>query len=149
MNLLSHARPLTAVLILLVVVAVAGCDDGRPERVPVSGQVLIDGKPLACGYLRLIPDGTRPAGGQIGPDGRFQLGCFEKQDGAPLGTHKVAVIAQEVLDSRRMRWHAPKKYTDPETSGLTATITGPTDSLTIELTWAGEKPFVETVSGGE
>lgn len=149
MKPLPHARPLAVVLALLGIILWSGCNDGRPTRVPVSGQVLIDGKPLTCGYLRLIPGNTRPAGGRIGPDGRFQLGCFEKQDGAPLGTHKVAVIAQEVLDSRRMRWQAPKKYIDPETSGLTTTITGPTDSLTIELSWAGGKPFVESVGAGE
>lgn len=146
----SHStRWLAALLSLLGAAVLTGCSDGRPARAPVSGQVLIDGQPLTCGYLRLIPTDTRPAGGRIGPDGRFQLGCFEKQDGSPLGTHKVTVIAQEVLDSHRMRWHAPKKYIDAETSGLTATIDGPTDSLTIELTWAGGKPFVESVDSGE
>ncbi len=149
MMMLRVVRPLIVVLALVGVALVTGCNDGRPDRVPVSGQVLIDGQPLTCGYVRLVPSGTRPAGGRISSDGRFQLGCFANDDGAPLGTHKVAVIAQEVLDSRHMRWHAPKKYVDPETSGLTATVTGPTNSLTIELTWGGAKPFVETVSGGE
>ena len=30
-----------------------------------------------------------------------------------------------------------------ETSGLTCEISGPTDALTINLTWDGGKPFIE------
>jgi len=145
-RLRSVTLAVTALVALGAIVSL-GCSDGRPARVPVSGRVVIDGKPLSCGFVRLISPTTRPAGGQIGSDGRFHLGCFDERDGAPLGTHKVTVTAQKVLDSRRTRWLAPKKYVDPETSGLTATISGPTDALTIELTWAGGKPFVETAQG--
>jgi len=55
----------------------------------------------------------------------------------------------EVLDGISQQWHAPKKYADPETSGLATTITGPTDSLRIELSWEGGAPFVEHVEYGE
>lgn len=125
------------------VAATAGCGDGRPRRVPVSGQVLIDGRPLTHGYVRLMPDNARPATAQIGPDGRFTLKTFEDGDGSVVGTHPMIVAANEALGETRQRWHAPPKYADPKTSGLTATIDGPTDSLVIELTWDGGKPFVE------
>jgi len=127
----------------LAVAATVGCGDGRPRRVPVSGQVLIDGQPLTYGYVRVIPIDARPATAQIGPDGRFMLKTFEDGDGAVLGTHPVTVSANEYLSETSQRWHAPKKYADPGTSGLTATIDGPTDSLVINLTWDGGKPFVE------
>ncbi len=59
-------RPYLAIhgsLILLTtlsVVVLPGCGDGRPTRVPISGQVLIDGKPLTTGAVRLVPAGARP-----------------------------------------------------------------------------------------
>ena len=80
--------------------------------------------------------------------GRFTLTTFENQDGSVTGTHAVSVTAVEPLTQTTQRWHAPKKYADPRTSGLTATIDGPTDSLVIELTWDGGKPFIEHVQGG-
>lgn len=129
-------------------VSASGCGDGRPKRVPVSGQVLIDGKPLDHGFIRVVPLGARPASGRIGPDGRFHLTTFEPGDGAVLGTHSVSVTAGEALSDTATRWHAPKKYSNTQTSGLTVTINGPTDSLIVELTWDGAGPFVETVGNG-
>jgi len=136
-----------------MLIATAGCRDSRPERVPVSGQVLIDGKPLGYGFIRLVPEDARPATGELDADGRFTLKTFEDGDGAVLGTHPVMILAAEQISARKQRWHAPKKYSDAKTSGLTATIDGPTDSLLIELSWEGGKPFIETIQdfggGGE
>ena len=109
--------------------------------------MLIDGKPLTVGTIRVVPQNDRPAFGRIGPDGRFTLKTFEDGDGAVRGTHPVMVLAIEPISSTRQRWHAPKKYANPKSSGLTATIDGPTDSLLVELSWEGGKPFVETVDG--
>ncbi|MBN1589190.1 MAG: hypothetical protein JW888_06730 [Pirellulales bacterium] len=134
--------------VAVMTVTMAGCGDGRPKRVVVSGQVLIDGKPLDRGYIRLIPIGARPASAPIDPDGRFTLKTFEPGDGAVLGTHPVSVVAVESISSSKQRWHAPKKYANAKSSGLTAAIDGPTDSLVIELTWDGGKPFDETVDDG-
>ncbi len=131
-----------------VALSLAGCGDGRTERVPVSGQVLIDGEPLTIGSIRLIPDNDRPATGVIGQDGRFTLTTYEDQDGVIIGTHKVTVAAREILGPNSQRWYAPKTYLVP--TGLTATIDGPQDDLKINLTWAGGKPFIErTGDGGE
>jgi len=144
-------RPYAAIrdgLILLAIwsmIVLPGCGDGRPKRVPISGQVLIDGKPLTTGDLRLVPADARPAWAKIGPDGRFTLKTFEDGDGAVLGTHPVAIRATEMLGPKKIKWHAPKKYANDRTSGLTATIDGPTDSLVIELTWDGGKPFIEII----
>jgi hypothetical protein len=122
--------------------ALAGCDDGRPRRVPVSGRVLIDGKPLRCGFVRFVPADARPSGGQIDRHGCFRLTCFEENDGAVPGTHKISVTGCEATDDYVI-WNAPKKYADPETSGLVQVIDGPTDSVEINLTWDGGKPFAE------
>ena len=127
----------------LLAATMTGCGDGRPRRVPVSGQVLIDGEPLTHGQIRLTPADARPATAEIGPDGRFTLTTFDEGDGVVPGVHPVAVAANEYLSETRQRWHAPKKYAHPTTSGLTATIDGPNDSLVITLSWEGGKTFVE------
>lgn len=121
-----------------------GCSDGRPARVPVSGQVLIDGQPLTRGYVMFAPANSRPSAGQLDAEGRFRLTCYEPGDGAVMGHHKVAVISKEPINDETVRWHAPKKYADASSSGLEQEITGPTDSIKIEITWGGVKgPIVE------
>lgn len=120
-----------------------GCDDGRPRRVPVSGQVLIDGDALPVGNIRLVPSDARAATGAIGSDGRFTLTTFEQDDGCVLGTHRVLITAFETVNAGAIRWLAPPDYRDLETSELSVTIDGPTDSLIIELTWDGGKPFLQ------
>lgn len=134
---------LAAIGIWAAAVLLPGCDSG-PRVVPVSGTVLIDGKPLTHGVVQVIPDGGRAAVGDIQSDGRFTLTTFKSNDGCILGEHRVAIIAHETLGAGSQRWHAPKKYIDPTTSELTAAITGPTNDLTLSLTWGDEKPFVET-----
>jgi hypothetical protein len=141
-----HSTARAACLLLLLVFS--GCE-GRPDRVPVSGKVLIDGQPLTRGYIRVVPSDARASGGEIGPDGRFTLGCFEKADGCVVGTYPVSVYAAEPLGANAKRWLAPRKYADPATSGLTVDIKEPTDSLVIELSWDGGKPFVERLGSDE
>jgi hypothetical protein len=140
----------SAILILcasfVLLNAISGCDK-RPTRVPVSGQVLIDGEPLKYGAVIFVPDGGRSSMGTLDQNGHFSLSCFTPNDGALLGKHKVQVIATEQVSEYVSRIHAPKKYGGVETSGITEEITGPTDSLKIELTWKGNppgKPYTES-----
>ena len=132
-------------LLAYLVASVSGCSDGRPPRVTVSGQVLIDGEPLTIGSVRFIPSGARPAGGNLDENGRFTLSCYGDEDGVVLGTHKVSVNSAEYLTSTTKKWHAPKKYANFRTTPLEEEITGSTDSLVINLSWDGGKPFVEKV----
>ncbi len=124
--------------VALCISLIAGCGDGRPKRVPVSGQVLIDGEPVKAGSIRFVPEGARPSSSDLDAEGRFTLRCFEKNDGAVLGTHRVQVAAR-AMEGDKLRWYAPQEYSDVETSGLSVEITEPTDSLVIELTWEGKK----------
>jgi len=55
----------------------------------------------------------------------------------------VLVTAFETVNAAAIRWMAPPKYRDLDTSELSATIDKPTDSLLIELTWDGGKPFIQ------
>jgi hypothetical protein len=130
------SAPLCALLLL-------GCGDGRPERATISGHVLIDGQPLTRGSVLFVPARGRPAGSAIDENGRFELTSFEKGDGAVLGEYRVAIRGAEYLSETLIKWHAPKKYANVDTSGLTATVDEPRDDLKFELTWDGGKPFQE------
>ena len=135
-----------ATLFLLQCVALllaAGCGEERPTRVKVSGQVVIDGKPLTVGNVKFVPEGARPSSGKIDESGRFTLTCYDGGDGIVPGTHRVQISSMEVLSASKVRWMAPPKYADFRTSGLTFEIYERTDDLMIELTWDGGKPFVQ------
>lgn len=130
-------------LSLAGIVAAVGCGSGRPDRIAVSGQVLIDGQPLSQGLIQFVPEGARPSGGKLDAEGRFKLTCYDGGDGVVPGTHRVMISAKEILSESKVRWHAPPKYADFRESGLVFTLTEPTDDLKIELTWDGGKPFVQ------
>jgi hypothetical protein len=135
--------------VLVFISGLAGCDN-RPTRVPVAGQVLIDGEPLKLGKITLVPQGARPSMGTIDENGRFVLHCYEGDDGVIPGTHRVSIAANKGIGDTGMKWFAPKKYADFKTSGLEVTIGEKTEDLKIELTWDGGKPFTEgTVKPGE
>lgn len=130
-------------VIAISLMGIAGCGDDRPTRVPVSGTVMIDDQPLTYGFIRVIPEKGRLATAKLDSQGRFALMTYEQGDGVVLGTHSVEVIGEEALSETRSKWHAPKKYGRKHSSGLTATIDGPTDNLRIDITWSGGEPFIE------
>ena len=127
-------------VLAIMAMASSGCSDGRPDRIAVSGTVLIDGEPLTVGIVQFVPEGTRPSGAKISKDGSFTLTCFDGGDGIVPGTHKVAIVAKEMVSESKAKWHAPAKYANFRTSGLSFEVTEPTDDLKIELTWDGQKP---------
>lgn len=134
-----------ALVLALGPLLMAGCDDGRRERYPVSGRVLLDGQPMPFGQIQVDVAGQRASSGQI-RDGRFVLGCFEFADGCVPGTHPVIVEASKYLGPTKVQWFAPPKYASLATSDLTITVDGPTDDLVIELETGepgGFKPFVQ------
>ena len=129
-------------LFATVVAVTIGCD-GRPQRVPIAGTVLIDGKPLTKGNITVIPANARAARAMIDSQGRFRLTTFDEHDGAVLGEHAVAIVSTENVGGNGLRWLVPKKYKDTTSSGLTIKVEQPTKDMRIELTWDGGRPFVE------
>lgn len=133
-------------LLLIALTGATGCGDGRPQRVPVSGTIMIDGAPLPYGFVTFVPASGRSASGQLDAQGRFTLGSYEPGDGVLPGSQRVSVLARESLNDKQAKWHAPKKYANHDTSGIVVEVTEPTDDLKIDLTWGGEKPTIETDS---
>jgi hypothetical protein len=84
------------VLVAILLAAVTGCGgEAKPQAPPtalVKGKVTYQGKSLASGSVLFEPEGAgREAQGTIQPDGTFTLTSYDKDDGAVLGLHRVAV----------------------------------------------------------
>ena len=111
----------------LVLLAVAGCTAKSDRFSPVSGNVSVDGKPLATGSVTFHPHLAKgnltphiPVG-TVDTQGNYKLMSATKQ-GAPSGWYKVTVTAQEPIDPKTP--YAPPrnlispKWSDATTSGL-------------------------------
>lgn len=135
---------LAMMLLLSCVVSGVGCDsDPGPvateePSVPASGIVTFKGKPLAGYQVVMMPDGDRrPAMGVTDAEGKFVLGTNAPGDGAPPGKCKVAIVwagpettvdaveQSAIDDPSKMPKPSvviPDKYSNPETSALTAEV---------------------------
>lgn len=121
----------------------SGCNsDPGPKAViekvvPVSGTLTYQGKPLENFQVTLVPsDGRRAAVGITDKNGKFTMGTNETGDGAPPGTHKVAVswagppaetgATEQIVDEPEKLPKAdvslPATFANPETSGLTQEV---------------------------
>jgi hypothetical protein len=100
-----------------------GCGSGSgtpPSLIAVKGKVTYKGKSLTKGVVKFEPDGFgRAATGQLQSDGTFVLGTNKEGDGVVAGSHRVSIVG---LDKSLAKDRAMKKYTSPNTSGLTAEV---------------------------
>ena len=145
---IAPLRQVALAALLQLTLLLTGCGNGRPTLVPVSGQVLLDGKPVPMGFIRVIPADGRPATGTLDSTGHFKLSTYEDGDGCMLGTHTVEVLAKQRISATKTRLLVPKKYFDMATSGVTVTIDKPTDSLQIDLKSGGKPTVVESSETG-
>ena len=82
-------------LLLSALLLPSGCGSGLSPLAKVKGTVTLDGKPLASGTMTFESVGQRPATGKIVQGQIVEMTTYDENDGAPLGTHKVAVWALE------------------------------------------------------
>lgn len=86
---IRFARPF---LLLSLMVAFVGCDDGRRKLVKVKGRILVDDKPApdAFVYFHMTDDPdprrVRPYG-QADEQGLFNVSTYVQGDGAPTGEY--------------------------------------------------------------
>ena len=160
MMVYTKRRGLTLAALCLAIVGCGGPE--RPEMVPVSGVVKHGGKPVAGAEVSFHNDESpRAAQGVTDAEGKFQLTTFDDGDGAVVGLHKVAVAkvqtdaaissadaedpsaayaaGMDAAASGKMdtiqKSELPAKYGNPDTSGVTRTVTkeGPNEfEITLE-----------------
>jgi hypothetical protein len=124
------ALPLVAVLLS----SCGGKSSSKPVH-PVSGKVLVEGRPARHALVVLHPLGgsedqeARPRG-QVGADGTFTLSTYGRDDGAPAGEYAVTVEWWLSGATARTREgdgpppanRLPGRYANPSTSGLRVRI---------------------------
>lgn len=142
------------ILLLMAIVStlnLAGCGAEAPtgdvvETVAASGVLTYQGRPLEFHQVTVMPENDRPAMGISDESGRFVLGTNDQGDGAVAGVHRIAVTyvgppntnpgegVMEFTPPPPPKVTIDKKYSNPETSGLTVEIPdGGTDALQVDL----------------
>ncbi|MAT69068.1 MAG: hypothetical protein CMJ58_06035 [Planctomycetaceae bacterium] len=132
---------------VVLLATAAGCSDGRVPVYPVTGTVLVDGRPavgaeVIC-YARneeLKRSGVPIPTGVVDDSGEFVLDSYGQGDGAPAGEYDLSVIWNVTVvdsddpESRVERDQLAGRYEDPKSSGLNRVVNGgPTTWETLEL----------------
>ena len=146
----SYPARYVACSLLLLLVTLPACGPRGPHMVPVSGTVTMDGKPVAEAAVMFIPQFPgRPGVGRTDAAGKFQLTTVKANDGVLAGKYKVTVTLQKVTgfvadkdglsggvapEGIREEWIVPQRYSNPETSGLTAEVREGMQPVTLALT---------------
>ncbi len=128
MKSLGYSRPLVLSAVGVLVLLVTGCGPSRPETVPVSGMVTVDGKaPPGPGLIYFITREAaegfdrRPATAEFDATGHYTAKTFVPGDGLMPGRYGVSVECWEVapnMDGRPMKSYIAPRYGSPATSGL-------------------------------
>lgn len=85
---------LTLALVCVLIIHVAGCggESDQVEVFPVSGTVLMNGKPVAKAFVQFNSLDKKPsATATTANDGSFQLTTYEFNDGAAAGKYEVMI----------------------------------------------------------
>lgn len=144
-----------AAAITLGLVVMAGCDTSAPKRegpptYPVSGTVTQGGASVTDATVRFEPaDGSQGATGRTDAQGAYTLSTFAAGDGALAGDYRVTIVkmegegAQAVSEDDpnytgeeidvEMKNVLPEKYSNAETSELTATVAEGTNTFDFPL----------------
>lgn len=114
-----------------------GCESSIQQRTyPTSGEVKLDGKPLAGAVIVLhavdktnfkweeLPQGVTDQ------NGKFNLFTYSSNDGAPAAEYTVGIALQQAVSDdgsdqvkrEKNRVNLPSKFADPKKSGLTAKV---------------------------
>ena len=141
-------------IVALPLLFIVGCGPAGQVRVyPVKGKVTFNGKPMAGGgaisFVPLVNQKGKTAGGEIKPDGTYEMSTYKPGDGSMVGEFRVVinqVVYQEpgqvadgsgrasapvatVPESERI----PVVYADSLQSPLTAKVEAKPNAIDIDL----------------
>jgi len=128
----------------LMCLLATGCgSSGDIKIVKARGTITYRNQPLVNVNVTFHPKSGRPATGTTDASGRFTLSTLRANDGAVVGPHKVSISmagpppmpgSVEANEARPKAAAFPTKFSNPETSGLTATVeAGSPNTYTVDL----------------
>jgi len=110
----------------------SGCAPAAPTTIKVKGIVTFAGAKLSNGTISFVPttvtpgEPIHPVTVELNPAGEYNLSTFNAGDGISPGKYSVSVVSYErapdPATSGQAVWAIPRKYGEPQTSGLTAEI---------------------------
>ena len=114
--------------------ALAGCGQGGPDRIPVfktAGRITFNNQPAGGAFLVLhpkdaaTPNAPRPTA-HVKADGTFEPTTFDSADGAPAGEYVLTVEWRKLVNDRG-EWAPgpnllPARYSDPARSDVVVKI---------------------------
>ena len=127
------------VVMLFIVFILMGC--GSPKRTPtfpVTGKVLVNGKPAADLFVYFHPTPKKDVQSlipyaQTDENGDFKLNTFTSGDGVPAGDFLVAFEWREKSGTFKNQFHGADRlkgrFSKPETSSFKVTITNQPTTL--------------------
>lgn len=127
------------VVMLFIICIVMGC--GSPKRVPtfpVSGKVLVNGRPAVDLFVYFHPTPKKDGEsfipyGKTDENGDFQLNTFKNGDGVPRGDFLVTFEWKEKSGTFKNQFQGPDrlkgKFSKPESSTFNVSITNETTIL--------------------
>lgn len=119
-------------IIFIAITMANGCGhSSRPEVVPVSGVVTLDGAPLPKATVVFIPrePGLKPSRAITDDAGHFELTYLREIKGAVPGQHEVRVSTRT---EHQPQERVPSRYNSE--SELTVTVEDGGDSFEFDLT---------------
>jgi hypothetical protein len=142
---LAFGRRYGGVLLALVPLCFLAAGCGRPKGI-VSGKITFQGKALTSGYVTFTPDKGPAVNGNIDGDGNYRV------QNVPVGPAKITVSGETGASSETIRnvnprdpkammeglkpknsFNLPKKYQNPEESGLTCEVKQGTQEHNLDL----------------
>jgi hypothetical protein len=142
------------IILLGMILLVAGCGSKLPTTAPVSGTVLLDGKPVEGAAVSLVPNaGGRFGYGTTDAQGKFTISTYGDNDGATLGGHKILVTKADIIPPTKaaatiedqeellrgggagwtFKSHIPEKYGSPDKTDLTVEVAVGLEPLELKL----------------
>lgn len=140
-------RLLAGVLFASMAILVTSCGGGRKSCYPVSGTILVDGKPAADCMIQFYsadeadhdgPNRVLPLA-MADENGKFKISTFESNDGAPAGEYEVTFTWRVRSGLLKNQFDGPDrlkgKYATKELSKIKVMIEKKAQELpTFELT---------------
>jgi hypothetical protein len=127
-KLLSSVKIISVCLLIVGLLATAGCGPKGPVRVKVSGKVKYKDGSIPTGEVAVIRfepvnpgPGSKAASSGINPDGTYSLTTMDPNDGAFPGDYKVTFTVKAKYDATSPNMVAPQ-YATAATTPLNATV---------------------------
>ncbi|HBO44166.1 MAG TPA: hypothetical protein DD670_09585 [Planctomycetaceae bacterium] len=121
----SKSLSLPSAILLVLLVVVGGCGPSRPDTVPISGKITLDGGSWPNEAM-LFFGCVEPAEGYpkrtgkaiVAKDGSFKVGTFGNEtDGLMPGKYQVYVMCEGVVNGKTVSY-VPDKYQIGSQSGM-------------------------------